>query len=175
MTLIVVALVAALAGIATAFSRADMQHTLRRERAADTSQMFKNYFAPANVPDRVLEVVYMKLSNEIFWGKRFPVRPMDSLEYVYAVGPECPNDLDLLIRELADRCGFGVVPSEVGLPLPTSVEDLVMYLAALYNDNMPKKDKSTLLRSSENEGEQSFLRPISGSRSDADSLMHPLE
>ena len=65
MTLLVVAFEAVWIGVVFAVSRAGMQKRLRRERTSDTSQMFKDYFAPSNVPDRMLEVVYKNLSNEI--------------------------------------------------------------------------------------------------------------
>ena len=100
---------------------------------------------------------------------------MDSLEHVFAVGPESPNDLDLLIRELAGRCGYAVVPSEWNMPAPTTVEDLVHYLAALYMQNVPERDKTMLLRSSAPAADESLLHPMNAARSDTDSLVRPLD
>jgi len=155
------------------FLRTDLQHKLRRERTQDNYGMFAEYFKPGRAPEQVVKCVYDKLANEIFLKKRFPVRPADSLESVFAIGPEGTNDLDLLIHELAGRCGFAATPRDRKTNPPSTVEGLVLYLATQYSDNTPERDKATLLRVARPESNDTLLHPAQNTRSDQEELVRP--
>ena len=148
---------------------------LRRARVLDTYQMFADYFRPLNTPDRIVACVYNKLANDIFWKKRFPVRPEDRLDAVYAIEAG-GMERDLLIRELAERCGFAVVPSEPGEPPPQTVRDLVLYLSAVFAEQLPRHDRETLLRATGPGSPEVLLQLVAGSNSsDPSSLLRPGE
>ena len=177
--LLILTLVAAVAGaflwsVGLALSRTDQQSRLRREREGDDYGMFRARFAGQEVPEIVIAAVYDHLSNRVFVGPGFPVRPTDSLREVFDIGPEGSNDLDLLIRSLAERTQAQYVSRLSTEAPPSTVADLVIHIARMPRTAVAA-DSQTLLRSTTTVDENLLRSTIGASLERDDQLLRPTE
>lgn len=151
--------------------KADPAWVLRRQKRGETFDTFREGIRGVQVPDRILHAVYDRLSNGTFWLSGFPVRATDSLHDVYGIGDPGNPDVDLLIREVAARCGLEVVPSQCHWALPLTAGALAVYLAAIQAESAAKHASEVLLRPADGSGGdmESLLRPVAASHAPTDS------
>ena|SRR5579863_4606965 len=151
------------------------QRTFREGRKGETYQDFARPFQRRDIPEHILQKTYETFSHEIFWPNKFPSRPSDSLSNVYRLGQPGGLDRDLVIHDLAERCGLKVIASTLKPP-PATVEELIYVLASLYNAKAGERDRTTLLRPAGGPDipSETLLRPAKGQcETDPEILLRP--
>jgi hypothetical protein len=160
-------------GAVQSLGRGELQLRLRRERAGDTFDMFRDFFRGAGVSELAVKSVYDELSNGIFLLKGFPVRPTDDLQEVFDIGPRGANDVDLLVRAIAAKLNVDYVARAHERNAPQTVEDLVLYVARM-SVAAARLEADVLLRPS-TAREDELLRPAGMADTPTTVLLHASE